>query len=193
MPNICVGAGSRQIDGFLNFDLFTSDKVQYGRVDSLPSIKDHSVDILFSNAVLEHIDPKEYFSTFNEWRRILNKNGKIICLGIPFFDRIVECYFNGDLKLQDVHNYTTGSILYCESAEMLMGQIHKALFNKDSLKHIFNMSGFNSCVFHYCYPGENLPVNLGVIGFLDSVPDIISVLKLIPTIKDYIDLDTIII
>jgi len=104
----------------------------------------------------------------------------------------VECYFNGDLNLEEVHNYVTGSILYCDSAEILMGQIHKALFNRISLKKIFDEAGFNSYIFHYCYPGEHLPVNLGVIGFLDSEPDIISVLKLIPTINDYIDLDTII-
>lgn len=191
MVNICVGAGNRPLPGFKNFDLFSNEKVTYSRADSLYLVTDNSVQILFSNAVFEHIFTSEHRQVLSEWKRVLADDGTIVCLGIPYFDLVAKLYLSNKLDAKKTHDYTTGVIEHCDSYEYLMGQIHKALYNHKRLTNIFEANGLYPNVFNYCYPGEKYPVNLGVIASTAPIFTSTNILKYIPTIKEYIDLDTI--
>jgi SAM-dependent methyltransferase len=191
MVGLCIGAGDRPIDGFLNFDLFESGAVSYGRADLLPSVEDESIDLIFTNAVFEHFGTGDYDNIFSEWKRILNPNGTIVCLGIPDFDSVIQYYKSGEISLQKAHNFTTGVIEDRGDSSMNLGQVHRALFTGSVLKDIFSYYGFGYYVFNYCYPSESIPVNLGVIAFNGIAPGPMSVLESIPGISEYIQLNTI--
>lgn len=191
MSKVCIGAGNRPVPGFINYDLFENDHVIKGRADNLHTCEDSSVELIFSNAVFEHIGENEYPNVFKEWDRVLTSDGVIVCLGIPFFDLIAQAYLDRKLSLQKTHNYTTGVIEYTDSAEMLMGQIHKQLYNKEVLHDIFIFHHYHPKVFNYCHPGEELPLNLGVVATKNEKINSLEFLLHIPTIQDYIQLETI--
>lgn len=186
--NIAIGSGNRPIDGFLNFDIFPRENILYGKADNLSQFSNKSVDILFSNAVFEHIEVSNYDTCFKEWKRILKNDGLIIFLGIPDFKEISNLYINDLLSEEDVYNYAIGQIEDTKNIELLKAQMHKKLFNKFSLKNIFSKNGFESIVFNYCYPNENYFVNLGIIASIFGVLDVEKSLKKIPSILDYVDI-----
>ncbi len=43
-------------------------------------------------------------------------------------------------------------------------QLHKSLFDAGYLGSLFEAGGFSATVFHYTYPGEEHPLNLGAIA-----------------------------
>jgi len=174
-----IGAGRRPIPGFLNYDVDDSHRmVDYAEADNIPC-EDNAIDLIFSNAFFEHIPPHQYPHLFAEWHRILKSDGSMVHLGIPWFDYLVELYFDGKISRSMLKNWVLGEVDNDSGAE----DFHKNLFDPIELKAIFKEFNFTPVqVFNYCYPGETLPVNLGVV-YGDVT------IESIPEIRAYIDLD----
>lgn len=189
MHKVCIGAGGRPVPSFLNFDLFENDVVKYGPANNLAVCAHESVDLIFSNAVFEHLEINEYDSIFSEWKRILTKDGSVVCLGIPDFYYLCKLYLLELFDENELYRFGLGVIEDKNNISLYKAQIHKRFFSKKILTDIFK-SRFNSiAVFNYCYPNEEYAVNLGVI-VSDGIADVNTMYK-IPTIHDYINMNTI--
>ena len=139
---INIGAGKRPILGFLNFDILSGDNIVYAKADNMPLCPDKSVELIFSNAVFEHLCSSEYLSIFSEWKRILKDDGAIVCLGIPDFKSISRLYVDNILSEEEVYRYALGEIEEHKDIDLFKGQIHKRLFNIDILRNIFEENKF---------------------------------------------------
>lgn len=189
MSKICLGAGGRPVPTFLNFDLFENDVVKYGPANNLAICAHESVDLIFSNAVFEHLELNEYNSIFSEWKRVLSKDGSVVCLGIPDFYYLCKLYLLDFFDENELYRFGLGVIEDKNNMSLYKAQIHKRFFSKKILTEIFE-SQFNSViVFNYCYPSEDYAVNLGVVAS-NSVANI-NIMYSIPTLHDYINMDTI--
>ena len=183
-----IGAGNRLLDGFTNTDI-DNDKVQYGDAKDLFFVLDDTVEIIFTNAVFEHFFPQDHQAILSEWRKKLTDDGFIMCLGIPDYVMISVLYLSSvdNFQLDEVAKYLQGEISYEAPA---VSQFHKALFDIRTLQTIFEEANFNVSVFRYIYPNEIHSVNLGVIASKSEI-DVLDCFSKIPTINDYIVIDSI--
>lgn len=191
---IQVGAGYRPIDGFVNCDICPSPGLDYiARAEELFFCAGNAAQVVFSNAVFEHIDPLKYSILFNEWKRVINQDGYVIALGIPDFDTIVKLYLRGDMDLDSVYRYSLGELSDQPDLISYVGQIHKKFFTLENLFAIFSEAKFNTVAFRYSYPGETRAVNLGIVATVgEKVPAVPEAFALVPSIENFINLEDII-
>jgi SAM-dependent methyltransferase len=77
-----IGGGSHQLDGFFNIDLVPPADVLWDVREGIP-LKDDSVELLFSEHFLEHIDyPRSAKHYAREVHRVLRPGGQVIT-GVP--------------------------------------------------------------------------------------------------------------
>ena len=76
-----VGCGARKIEGYTNVDLNPSHNPEIvGNALNLNMIKDYSISEVYSEHLIEHFDIKEIDVFFQECRRILIPNGKMVVI-----------------------------------------------------------------------------------------------------------------
>lgn len=176
-----LGCGDQNIKGMCNCE-YRPTKAADVVMDCgrLSRFKDNSVSLVFSHAFFEHCYRKLQLPLLKDCYRILKKNdGVLIFLGIPDFEVIAESYLNrvpghpgrSDVfDLYQVYRYSHGD------PEMTptywIEQLHKSLFDKKHIKELLSMSRFNNwAIFNYCYPGENIPLNLGFVAWKSKPVD----------------------
>ncbi|MEV4560628.1 methyltransferase domain-containing protein [Kitasatospora sp. NPDC049285] len=77
-----IGGGNHQIDGFFNIDLVPPADLLWDVREGLP-LKDNSVELLFNEHILEHLDyPRSAKGFAREAFRVLGSGGQIIT-GMP--------------------------------------------------------------------------------------------------------------
>lgn len=87
-----LGCGKRFIPGFVHIDLAVFDHIDYThRIDQLPMIETHSVDLIYACHAFEYFDRVEAVTVLQEWGRVL-KPGGILRLAVPDFASLVEVY-----------------------------------------------------------------------------------------------------
>ena len=86
---IHLGAGTTKLPGFLNSDLFGEIPIDITR--PLP-FKNGSVDLLYSNHVVEHIHNKEFKRFLKESVRVLKKGGVQI-IATPGLEKLVRTMY----------------------------------------------------------------------------------------------------
>lgn len=166
---------------------------------NLSMFKDKNVSLIFSHAFFEHLYKKQQIPLLEDCYRVLKDEGVLIFLGIPDFQVIAEAYLRkasgikrlGDtFDLYHVYRYTHGD------PELALTwwtqQLHKSLFDKSYIELLLKEVGFNNpIIFNYCYPGENIPLNLGFIAGKKKInKDIKSILT--PFSEYFANLDEII-
>ena len=112
-----VGSSQRQLPGFVSLDVRpVGHGVRRGHAGDLSFAADGSVQVLFVNAVFEHVFLAHHLRVLREWRRVLASNGAIVCLGIPDFESIARLYLDRAtgivserFDLFNVYRYTHGS------------------------------------------------------------------------------------
>lgn len=95
----------------------------------------------------------------------------VIFTGIPDFKAVADAYLKRKkgiisrvFDLENVYRYTHGNPE--GKPEWWQEQLHKSLFDKQSLTDLLRESGFESFVlFTYCFGTEKLPVSMGFIAF----------------------------
>lgn len=78
MLKLNLGCGKDVREGYENIDINSTDKrVVKGDIKNL-EYENETVDEIFLNHVLEHLNSSDLRSALKEWNRILKKGGKII-------------------------------------------------------------------------------------------------------------------
>jgi predicted SAM-dependent methyltransferase len=87
MKKLHIGCGKHIISGWDNLD--------YPHIDARNCLnyKDNSIDYIFHEHMLEHLDEVDGFNFLKECFRILKIKGKMR-ISIPSFDGFIECYNN---------------------------------------------------------------------------------------------------
>ena len=90
---IQVGSGPKPLSGFVNVEPRPIGAgSQKGHAADLRFARDQSVEVLFSNAVVEHLYLGQQVGALREWTRVLAPDGVIVCIGIPDFEVIARLY-----------------------------------------------------------------------------------------------------
>lgn len=103
MLKLNLGCGQRHLDGYLNIDFISNDKVKPNFVQDCTDLKnfqDESVDEILLIHVFEHFDPNDAEKILKEYYRVLKKGCKLI-LEIP--DTIELCkHFEDSNELERI-------------------------------------------------------------------------------------------
>jgi beta-1,4-mannosyl-glycoprotein beta-1,4-N-acetylglucosaminyltransferase len=176
--NINLGAGLTRYPGFVNLDVVPGPDVDLvGSAVNIP-VPDHSVAVLYHNAVFEHIFLRQHCQALEEARRVLCHDGVHIGLSIPDFRIIASLYLNDAegivgprFDLFNAYRYTHGEpeqarditdeLLPTQPPPRWSAQLHKSLFDADYLHHLLSPS--RHVVFRFRSKGEKHAINLGFI------------------------------
>ncbi len=208
--NLQVGAGHVRLPGFLNVDVRSTPEVDIvGHAGSLPSVETGSVDLLFSNAVFEHVYVCQQMAVLAEWKRVLAPTGVAAAIGIPDFETVARLYLEKApglvgprFDLYHAYRYTHGDPEQCvpldawqswrpdlhvdQAPSGWIPQLHKTLLDADRLRDLIQATGIQGAVFRYAFPGEPYRLNLGFVAGME-VPKVEHVLNRIPTIDRFIN------
>lgn len=207
-----IGAGSRSIPGFVNIDPRPAPGVTRGHAHDLP-VPDGTVDVIFLNAVFEHLFLCHQIMALREWERVLSPSGVVVCTGVPDFENVARCYIDKTqgptrpvFDLLEVYRYTHGfpeaqvyvDWLHHDPAATpdtapagWLPYLHKSLFDANSIKGTCDAAvpNLHYGVFRYCFGDEPVAVSLGIVLSKQPV-DLDSALQQVPGIDDYVRLDT---
>lgn len=170
-----------------------------------------SVELLFSNATFEHLYLPHVLPALREWRRILTPTGMAVQIGIPNFPEVARQYLakgqgvTGDtFDLMEVHRYTLGfpeghldtfpwstwstTEHVDEAPADYLAQIHKAVYDADTLNRLLLMAGLHCTIWTYCYRDEPHPLNL---AFAASRSPRTHTLDDVPYIDEYVNAATV--
>lgn len=151
MIKVNFGAGSCRIEGWRNTDFCYpegADKIDC--TQRLP-FDDASVDIIYSEMLLEHLKPQEAWLFLDECFRILKPGGLI---------RIVIPDFSLTWRLKDpdyfrVNGGVTGATTWKEQLHSIVRcHGHQGLWNSQLLQDVLEAIGFRDCRQHRA--GESL-------------------------------------
>lgn len=208
--NVQIGCGDRPLDGFVNIDV-RPGRGTPGHAHALP-FESGTVDTVFSNAVLEHLYMAHQVFAVREWARVTKRiGGRIIVLGIPDFAAVARLYLDGAqgicgdrFDVMEVYRYTHGDpegqtcldwVAWSPLDHLddcppgYLPQLHKAVFDAQSLAGLFKLAGLRTVMFRYVYPGDPHPLSLAVIA--GHTQPAIADLARIPGFGEYVDADTI--
>ncbi len=169
---IHLGCGEIKIDNFINVDIRATTATDIiSDCTDLKFLPNSSVEYVFANAFLEHVYLSERQKTINEIYRVLKKGGTAAIFSIPDFEEISRSYLSKQKmtkrKLFDLHQayrLTHGDPE--QAPTWWLAQLHKTLFDKETLKKIFRNAGFqHMLIFRCCYDEDLLPLSLGIIAY----------------------------
>jgi len=217
--NIQVGAGGVRLEGFLNVDIRKVEGVDIvGDAADLRTIESGTVDVLFGNALFEHLYLGHQLAALREWKRVLGPEGVLIVLGLPDFEMIARFYLQrapgivGErFDLLNVYRYTHGEPehatppvwpVWHAAGDGAPGgwlpQLHKCLFDAAYVSGLLEETGFRAALFDYAYPGEEHALNLGFIAAAGAgaalpgtVGEIRKGLARIPGVEKFANLESI--
>lgn len=97
--NVQIGGGKHLLEGFLNIDVFEPADVIYDLREGMP-LEDASVNFLFSEHFMEHIDyPKSTKKFAKECFRVIEKGGSLV-IGVPDGEKVIKGYIKKDEDLR---------------------------------------------------------------------------------------------
>ena len=132
---IHLGCGEINGPGFINVDAIPLPQVHYvHEVDDLSIFPNKYADLVYASHVLEHISHRDAPKVLKEWRRVL-KEGGILRLSVPDFDKLIEVYSAGERDIQAIMCPLMGGQGYAYN-------FHKSVFNKKYLTEVLFSVGF---------------------------------------------------
>jgi hypothetical protein len=209
-----VGSGAEVLPGFVNVEPRPlGARARKGHAADLGFAGNESVDVLFSNAVFEHLYLGQQIGALREWRRVLAPDGVVVCIGIPDFEVIARLYLDGAtpgsvserFDLFEVYRYTHGEpeqgthVNWSRwqpdrhlnrAPHEWLPQLHKSLFDAPTLSGLFDAAGLQAAVIRYCHPSDTYRLNLGAIAG-HAPPNIDDALARIPGIERFLVLSTV--
>ena len=171
-----VGCGSDSIGGFINLDIRKTNAsdivVDCGDFYSFPK---NSLSKIFCNAFIEHLYFSQHKNFFYSLNLALATDGVACFLAIPDFERVARAYLNSEKGIVsdrfdyfEAYRYTHGDP---EAQPGWTQQLHKYILDKNYLSILMNSVGIqNYSFFNYCYPGEIVDVNLGMLIYKKNIP-----------------------
>jgi len=189
-----LGCGKDTIKGMINCDIQNIKGVDIVMdCGNLSKIKSNSVSVIFCHSFFEHLYNHQQALFLQGCKRILNKNGVLIMLGIPDFDKITELYFKkakavfpfeGTFNLYQAYRLTHGD--YEEKFKECIPQLHKGLFNKEVLTGFMKICGFPDFkVFNYKPPPEQYRLGIGIVAWKNKQTNSDKLVKALIGFKKY--------
>lgn len=157
-----LGAGDNPIEGWLNTDAWPrAEQVAYLDVTQAFPLPDESMDYVFSEHLIEHLDPDQGAVMLRECRRVLAPGGKIR-LSTPDLQRVVGLLEHSGEPVQE--RYLAWSRTYNslpESDHLAVFVVnnfvrawgHRFIYDRGALSEALEKAGFRDISFRV--PGES--------------------------------------
>lgn len=170
-----IGAGSKNIQGFINIDIEPGADIIADVTKGLP-FEDNSVDGIYSEHFIEHLSQDEGLFFFRECRRIM-RPGSIIRIATPDLDSIVDFFnkggVNSSANISDwLHSdwKKFGYEWISSRAEMLNIAVrewgHKWMYNEEEMIRLGEMCGLKFK--KRCEFGESSNLSMRNLEYRDS-------------------------
>lgn len=131
-----LGCGDKYIPDWTHIDVADYPHIQIRHaVDSLPMVKDSTIEVIYACHVLEHFLFREIPRVLDEWRRILIPDG-ILRLAVPDFEAVNELY-------QKTHNLNLVRGLLFGRQDYLYN-FHNSVFDYTTLSNLLLEAGFKT-------------------------------------------------
>lgn len=188
-----LGCGEKRYENMLNCE-YRSTRAADLVFDCsrLSMFGDASVTQIFSHAFFEHLYRPQQLPLLKDCHRVLAAGGTVVFLGIPDFEVIARSYLERvpshlsqgrSFDLYHVYRYTHGDPEIAR--EYWLEQLHKSLFDKRYLGDLLQRAGFgNHAIFNYCYPGEDIPLNLGFVASNSALPVALQIPELLSPFRE---------
>lgn len=139
-----IGCGNVKLTGFINIDLELGGDIQCDVTKGLP-YADNTVDGIYSEHFIEHLNQTEILSFLRECRRVLKPEGRIR-IATPDLDEIVSQYFEKNWKQPWLEKY--GYQWIQNRAEYLNISLrewgHSWVVNEEELARLGKFAGLTS-------------------------------------------------
>ena len=154
-----LGCGGRRYDNYTNLDIrMGAGDVQWDCSLPLP-YAENSIEEIRMDSFFEHLFLTEAVECLKDWYKKLQPGGELIITYLPDFDKVIEEYQNGNLgRIRG--DATALDIAYgalfgapCGSD---VGQLHKAMYTRDSITKMIEQAGFKIVTVAYAcdlFPG----------------------------------------
>jgi predicted SAM-dependent methyltransferase len=165
---LCLGSGSAPIADWLNLDLEGRPDLRWDLRKPLP-FASASVDRIYSEHFIEHLDHRDGASLLRDCRRLLKADG-VLRIATPDLPALVEAY-RGDWQDQDWLRWPGHE--WIDSAAKMLNQCfqgwgHKFLYDAKELEGALTEAGFTEI--RRCKIGESSHAELsGLETRLDSL------------------------
>ena len=138
-----LGSGNVLLKGWVNIDISPVADFQQDLTQPL-KFADNSIDYIYSEHFLEHIEYDQAVNLIKECFRVLKKGG-VIRIATPDLTHLVNKY-KGNWKDQDWLSHDDYKFIQTKGMMInhaFRGWGHKYLWNKEDLARVFIMAGFN--------------------------------------------------
>jgi hypothetical protein len=137
-----VGSGGRPMLGYLNTDVIAHPGVDLICPSWDLDIADASVEELRSHDVIEHLFPKDWPPTLNEFWRVIRPGGTIV-LSVPDFGEVARGYTEGRYSINDARTFIMATVPPFNSVNYDVPEsYHRTCHSKASLTADLTERGF---------------------------------------------------
>ncbi|MBK8976972.1 MAG: methyltransferase domain-containing protein [Planctomycetes bacterium] len=139
---LCLGCGDAPIAAWTNIDLGGGADVRLDLRQPLP-VRSGSVELVYSEHVIEHLDRADGVRLLRECRRVLRPDG-VLRIATPDLARLVACY-RDDWTAQDWVHWRGHE--WVDSAAVMLNQCfhgwgHRFLYDEAELARVLRDAGF---------------------------------------------------
>lgn len=133
-----LGSGHIRLKGWKRVDLDPEADPHYKLpIQGLEKhFKPNSIDALRAYHVLEHISPRECFSTIKSWWKIL-KYGCTIHIEVPDCLYAIEAFVDGKISYPEVDRIILGA-----DQDATEWMVHRNIFTEPKLRRLLTVTGF---------------------------------------------------
>lgn len=138
-----LGSASNRLPGWVNIDLVRPGRrldLYWDLQRGIP-FPDRSVDAIFAEHLLEHLELSVGVALLRECRRTLRPGGTIR-IGVPDLERYVASYLGRDDLIDEVRGGRPTRALALGEVFFLYG--HKSMFDFETLEWAFREAGFSN-------------------------------------------------
>lgn len=133
-----LGSGRDYKEGWTNIDLDRGDlQIDLGK-ELLSQFEDESVDYIYSQHFLEHLNLEEGLALLKDCRRVLKRADSVMRISTPNIKEAVDCYVSRKLDRFGKTFDTPAQIF----ADFYLG--HEYVYDWEELQRVLSLAGFSS-------------------------------------------------
>ena len=173
---IHIGCGDIRVDGFTNIDYRPTGAtdITMNCVD-LNYFPANSLSMIYSNSFFEHLYRDERLPALKSYLNVLKKDGMLIMLGIPDFNKIANAYlskkpgvFSKIFDANEVYRLTHGDPE--QAPTWWLQQLHKSIFDIPTVEKLLQQAGFKTyTIFNNYYQDLNVSLSIGFVAVKKKV------------------------
>jgi predicted SAM-dependent methyltransferase len=196
MIKLNLGCGKDIKEGFVNCDIQPYKGIDFViDCSKLKQFETSSAGIIFCHSFFEHLYIYQQMPFLLECKRVLKKEGFLVILGVPDFEKICRLYLNKaralpvfgmPFNLYQAYRLTHGD--FEDGKKAYIPQLHKCIFDKEDLASLFRLCGFSDTViFNYNFPKEEQNISIGIVAFKEGRPANLKIKNILKEFKTYFD------